>query len=463
MDAAAPTGGNLARKRRWGWISLLFVLPAVALLVVNLALASPWSCRWLATRIERRCGGLEARVGSVSVTPWSGISISQLEILQPPPLRSAVKGALLHVDRLRVAPVWHAWLRGRLEIHNIALDTPRVVLPIELISHLAKAGPPQQPAPPPSTAPAGQPPTEVPPVAATQPATPPATAPEAAKPTVPVPKLPPVPTGWLHVSNASFAIVRTGLSEPLMEFSNTNGSIPVAGDPAVSVLKIGSISSVGNQLGADVSAALLWTRPQLALKPMEAEVGGYKFQFAAQLALFSGLPLQIEAALPGQAFKPIPLPFDGEASAEGVNANARFRGLLLAPASWQGDFVAQSTAPVVKAAGQEAKFDRANLITVLRGGVLSCVDARLISDQLSVLGNATLLADGRLAGVARLVASPETTTAIVGKVFPDNLGSPILTQLSTPQRTAFDLEAFGNIGQIFLRLGKEGPILNLHP
>jgi hypothetical protein len=284
-----------------------------------------------------------------------------------------------------------------------------------------------------------------------------------AKPAAPLSKPAPVPTGWVHLNDASFAIVRTGSPDALWEFSGTNGSIPVAGDAAGSVLKTSSVSSLGKKLGSDVTTAVVWSAPLLVIKPMEAEVGGYKFQIAAQVALFSGLPLQMEAALPAQALKPFPLPFDGEASAENISANARFRGLLLAPATWQGDFVAQSTAPVVKAAGQEAKFDKASLVTVLRGGVLSCVDARIIGDQLSVLGNATLLADGRLAGVARLVAAPETTHAIVAQVFPKDMGPPSLTPLSTPQRTAFDLEAFGNIGQVFLRLGKEGPVLNLHP
>lgn len=458
MDAAVPTDGKRAGKRRWGWIILLFILPAVALLLVNLALASPWSCRWLASQIQRRCGGLEIHVGGASITPWGGISIGQLEILQPPPLRSVITDPLLRIEMLRVAPVWRAWLRGRFEIRSVALDTPRIVLPVELISHLAKANPPPQIAPSPQP-PAAVPATPVPPPQAVAP---PAPVPEASKPTVPLPKLPPVPTGWLHMKNASFAIVRTGSSHPLVEFSHATGSIPVAGDPAQSVIKIGSISALGNQVSTDVPTAIIWTRPTLSLKPTEAKVGDYAFQIAAQLALFSGLPLQIEAALPLQPLKPVKLPFDGQVSSEGISANARFRGLLLAPASWQGDLLSQSTAPTVKAAGYDAKFDRANLIAVLRGGILSCVDARLISDELSLLGNATLLADGRLAGVARLVAPPETAENIVNKVFPNNSVDPSLTPLSTPQRAAFDLEAFGNISQIFLRLGKDGPIVNLH-
>jgi hypothetical protein len=88
------------------------------------------------------------------------------------------------------------------------------------------------------------------------------------------------------------------------------------------------------------------------------------------------------------------------------------------------------------------------------------VDARLIGDELSLLGNATLLADGRAAGAARLVAAPESVTGIVSRIFP-HLAAPSLTPLATPQRAAFDLEAFGNISQLFLRLGRDGPVVNL--
>ena len=87
----------------------------------------------------------------------------------------------------------------------------------------------------------------------------------------------------------------------------------------------------------------------------------------------------------------------------------------------------------------------------------------MIGDDLSVLGNVSLLADGRGAGIARLVAAPESVAAIVSRVFPNIAGAPSLTPLATPQRAAFDLEAFGTVRQPFLRLGKDGPIVNLNP
>jgi hypothetical protein len=454
MDSEAPTGGKRRGFRRWRWlIPCLLGLPAGILLLGNLSLSSPWACRWIASKIERRTG-METRVGGASWSPWNGAAIDAVELLQPAPLRAALKEPLVRIDSLRVTPVWKAWLRGRLEVRSIELDTPRFFLPLELISYVARPAPPVQPAPAPAPAP-------VPPAAAAAP--PPAAAQPGPPAAVPPPKLPAPPsqpTGWLHLKNASLTVVHAGSQRNLIEISKITGSIPIAGDPAQAALKIDSVSAFGNKLVRSLAAQLDWTYPLLSLKPLETEIGGYKFVLAGRIASFSGLPIQIDAGFPRQSLATVSLPFDGQASAEALAATGRFRGLLLAPGTWQGDLVAESVAPSIRVAGRENKFDRGSAITVLRGGAISCVDARLIGDELSLLGNATLLADGRAAGAARLVATPESATAIVKGIFPI-VAAPSLTPLATPQRAAFDLEAFGNISQLFLRLGKDGPIVNL--
>ena len=157
------------------------------------------------------------------------------------------------------------------------------------------------------------------------------------------------------------------------------------------------------------------------------------------------------------------IPFGGQIAAESITAATRLCGLLLAPATWQGDLVIESASPSIHLASHDAKFDRGNAVTILRGGILSCVDARLIGDELSLLGNATLLANGRVAGAARIVSAPGTLTSIASQAFPLVKETPILTPLSTPQRSAFDLEASGTIHEIFLQLGKDGPIVEFKP
>ena len=459
MDPDAPIGAKRRGFRRWRWlISCLLGLPVGIVLLGNLAVSTPWACRWIASKIERRTG-METRVGGASWSPWNGAAIDAVELLQPAPLRAALKEPLVRIDSLRVTPVWKAWLRGRLEVRSIELDHPRFVLPLELVSHITRTAPPAQQPPAPPAPPAPPVPTATPPPAPVQPGPPAPTPPPAVSPpTLPTP--PSQPTGWLRLKNASFAVIHAGTQRTLIEISEITGSIPIAGDPAQADLKIDTVSAFGKELATHLTASLDWKYPLLAMKPLETEIGGYKCVLAGRIAGFSGLPIQIEAQLPRQALAAFPLPFNGQASAEAIAANARFRGLLLAPGTWQGDLVAESVAPSIRVAARQTKFDRGSAVTVLRGGVISCVDARLISDELSLLGNATLLADGRAAGATRLVAAPESAAAIASGIFPI-LTAPSLTPLSTPQRAAFDLEAFGNISQLFIRLSKDGPIVNL--
>lgn len=463
MDDGTPIGGKRRGFRRWRVAAIcLLVSPAILLLLANLVLSSPWSRRWIAGKIGQRAGGLEARVSSASWSPWNGFSIRGIELLQPVQLRAAVKEPLLRVDSVNADPVWRSWLRGNPEIRGIVIDSPRIVLPLELVSSLAGSAPAAQPSATPAAAP--EPPAQAPPAAAALPGTPPppaATPPAAASPPQPAPA--PQPTAFISVRNASFSLTLASHGKTLLNLSGITGRIPVAGGPARSRLEIGPVEVAGQPLLSATSAEIAWAAPFLSLQPLQLDIGGHPLAIAGKVATFSGLPIQIEARLPHRELKEISLPLGARASAQSIAAEARFRGLLLSPATWQGDFLAESIAPVIKTGEHTTRFDRASTITVLRGGILSCADARITGDDISLLGNATLLADGRCAGALRLVASPETVSNGAKRIFPMLPGEPSLTPLSTPQRVAFDLEAFGNIGQLFLQLGKGGPLIELKP
>jgi hypothetical protein len=452
MNSEAPMCGNRRGFRRWIGITLV-ALPAAVLALGNLWLSCPPGRSWIASKIQHATR-LETRVGGSSVWPWSGVSIHRVELLQALPLRDSVREPFARIETIRLAPVWQSWLRGKLELQSIELDSPRIVIPIELLADLART---QTPAPPVAAA-AATPPASTPPASsqATTPATP--TIPET--PPKP-PAIPPRPTGWLRLKNASFTLLSASSGKPWLDVSGLSGSIPVSGNSAGSSLLLGSVRIAGQPLLNDLNASLDWNFPFLSIKPLETDIHGIKCGVAAKVALLRGIPLQIDAQAPKQKPTPILLPADGHAEAESIAATARFRGFLLAPGSWQGDLVVEALSPSARIAGHDARFERGGAVTVLRGGMLSCVDARLIGDDLSLLGNATLLADGRAAAALRMVAPPDSATAIVNRVFP-NIPQPVaLTALSTPQRAAFDLEAFGNIRQIFLRLGKDGPVMEL--
>jgi len=246
-----------------------------------------------------------------------------------------------------------------------------------------------------------------------------------------------------------------------LHISGVNAAIPIAGRAAESSLDIASISLADQAPLTALHATINWTAPVLALKPLTSAVHGCQFTIAAKLAILSNLPVQIEAQVPRQQLSSFPLPAGGHASSASIAADVRFRGLLLAPGTWYGDFVAEANSPSASIAGHQAKFDRGRAITILRGGLLSCLDARLIGDDLSLLGNATLLADGRLAAALRVVAPPETAAAIINHMFPNSSPAAVLSPLTTPQRAAMDVAAFGNLSRIFLQLGKDGPIMEV--
>jgi hypothetical protein len=208
MESEAPIGEKRRGFRHWKWLVLAPPLLAVsAFMLSNLLLHTPWARGWIAKKIERQTG-LESRVAGASWSPWGGASVHGIELLQPTALHAAIASPLARIDTLQVAPDWRAWLRGRLDVRSISLETPQLVIPLELLSHLTQSSAPQTPAPP--AAPAAQPP-----VAAAQP--PAATPPPVAAAPLQVPAPQSQPTGWIHLKNASFSLVSFRSKTPLFE------------------------------------------------------------------------------------------------------------------------------------------------------------------------------------------------------------------------------------------------------
>jgi hypothetical protein len=279
-----------------------------------------------------------------------------------------------------------------------------------------------------------------------------------------VPSLPPAPTGWIHVKNASFTLVAGSHAKAYFHLDGLSGAIPVSGGKAESALEVKSIELAEKPVLTDFRPQLEWQPPFLAVKPMEGKLavwGDVNYQLAAKIGLVPGLPLQVEIRVPEQVPSDFQLSEARGAKVGKVMANSRFRGLLLAPQTWPGDWVGQVKEVSAKVGNRKAAFDRGNGIIVLRGGMLSCVDARQIGDELSFLGNATVLADGRVAAALRMVAPPATVEAIAKRAF-SHLTDPLsLTPLSTGQRSAFDLAAFGNFQQLYMRFGANGPVMRV--
>ena len=478
MHEAAPTGKKCWGIRRWRrWLGAICAVPLLGFVLSNLWLTSPWGRGWMVAKIRHR-SGLQTEIRAASWSPWNGFTLRDIQVLQPPELRPTIREPLLHIASLRLTPHWLAGLHGRLDVRSVALESPRLVLSVQMMSYLA-----QQPATP--AAPSAVPPiaTLIPPPASPAPLTPatpaqtavppqPAQTPAAPEnapspqPSIqsspqPPPPEPPRPTQRLHLRHASFALISSTGPPPLLEVNELNGDLPVAGNAAHSSLQLTSLYAHGKPLLTGLHASLTWQAPVLSLNPVATTVEGIQLAFAGKLAFIFGLPMQLELQVPKQAPPPLALPGGGELTAAQIAIFGRFRGLLLAPGTWQGDFLTEASSLTLTLGGHQTAFDTGSCATLLRGGVLSCVDARCVGDELSLLGNATVLADGRAAGVLRLIAAPETTIGIVKRLFPASDPAANLTPLSSPQRAAFDLEAFGDIQDLQLRLGQNGPVTTL--
>ncbi|MCF7674573.1 MAG: hypothetical protein K9M97_04460 [Akkermansiaceae bacterium] len=463
-STAVPIRHRLRIWVRRVWL-LGLLLPALAFGLSNLWLASAWGRATLAGRIQQRCG-LDTRIGSASWSPWNGITLGRVEIAQPATLREQVAKPLLEIDLVRIQPVWSALLKRRLSIRTLTVDQPRLVPTVEMMSHLAQqveVAPSMPlaaatPGPSPSAVPGSSPPDREPgPAAGAKPAVPPAAAPAAAPP--------PAPTCWLHLRSASFQLCSAADRRVLLKLDGLDGDLPLAGAPASSTIGVKTLAVGGEEILSGFHARLAWQDPVLTLQPdpVLTRVAGLEVRCGGQLALLPGLPAHLSVELPLQPISLAMPRFGLSVEAGAALVQARFLGGLLVPGSWQGDLVGTASGIDTRYAGEKLAFDEASCTAVIRGGMLSCPDLRLVGDDLSLLGNGTLLADGRVAAVLRLVAPPETAAAVARRVFPDLASEPRPTPLSTPQRVALDLSLSGTIQQPLLTLGEEIPPDSLEP
>jgi len=480
MDVADP----VRVKRPWFRRRLFFMMAVVAMSPValfflsNLWLALPWGREWIAGKITARTG-LSARIDGATWSPWAGISLEGVAIDRPLSMKGCTAEPLLHVASIHAMPVWKACLQRRLEFQSVEVDSPRAVVPIGLLARPAPVQVPVVPAVPAAVAvtpvPAiiprangssGGPPLVAPfTIAEPDPAPPQTAVSPVAVERIPdhLPPLPPGHTGataWLNIRSGSFSLVTNGENHPLVELSGIHANIPVGGDAADSEAVIASITAFGETVTADVHLPLRWESPMFQLGPLDQELAGLPCRFAAKTALVPALPLQFEMDLSGKEKRSWCLPGGFQLEASGVRAVMRFSGLLSTPATWQGECLAESGLCSASEKNHAPyDFDHGRMLAILRGGVLTCGDLRLVGDNLSLLGNGTLLADGREAAVVRVVAEPSVAKTISDRL--ERAGrSMAFGQLGTPDRLASDLVLHRSPEGFSLELGQGGDTID---
>ncbi|MBN8457700.1 MAG: hypothetical protein J0M04_07675 [Verrucomicrobia bacterium] len=458
MDPDGPV--TVVKRRRLGkWLRRLaafFLLaPPLGFGLSNACLGSKWGREAIASRISRRCG-LETRIAGASWSPWNGISLRGLEIAQPEQLGGLAKEPLLALETVRITPVWRGLLRGRPVIREVDVKRPRVVLTVEMLSHLAgrmqpTAGPQVAVAEPPATGPATPP--EAPPPHEGVPNTP-------AQPPTQSPVPQPVatgPTAWLRVESAEIRVIGAAGGRVWLETAGVDAAVPLGGAAADGHVSIGSLDLAGNRVLSETKVPLQWQAPFLTMEQRALRVAGVNGICVARLALLPGLPVQIAAEVPPQALPAVTGPGGMSGEAREVFLRAGFSGVLTAPRTWQGELAAAAAGVTVRDSGQTVAFDTAAGTALLRGGMLAVPDARMLGEDLSLLGNGMVLGDGGLSAVLRITAPPETAVALVRRMFPDLKEDPKPVPLSSPQRAALDLTLSGSVREPLLRIGAPDP------
>jgi len=445
------------RKRRWRkWLGLtvlaLAVLgPLLAFAVSNLFLLSSKGRSYVAARIQRVIH-LETSVQGGSWSPWNGFTVYGLHIKQPEPLRNAIPAPMLTAETIRIHPDWWALAKRRLVIRSVEVHKPDLALPIELLSQI-----PSAPVTPAIAA-------KQPDLAAVNPS-PPET-PEAVVPPISPPPLATVekqvtaqaqprpdetaPTFWISIGEGRLRIVSAMTKEPLYRIARIDGAIPLGGKSARSALTLGGIGFLNHTLPETVRVPINWKSPVLGTGVIDGGLFGLDCKMEARIGFTIGIPFFIAGVVPKQDGKEIVLSEALRAKLGAVAGQGRIQGHLLAPGSLQGQGIIQALAMEGEYAGHKANFHHGQAMVIFQGGALRCLDARLVGDETSILGNAMLLSDGRFAGAARIVATPESLGAISRFIQADG-STPQLTALSTPQRAALDMWIFGSPGNVFFK------------
>ncbi|QTN34065.1 hypothetical protein HZ994_17650 [Akkermansiaceae bacterium] len=440
-------------KRRLGlaFLALALAAPPLAFGISNLYLVSPKGRAFIAAKISRLLP-LETSVQGATWSPWNGITVYGLRAEQPPALRKAFGRPLVSVESVRIHPDWMELARKRLSIKGMEIVKPELCIPIELLSQIQQK-------------------EDVPVLAATNPN--PATArPQAQVPAAPeggVPSPPPSagagqrphvltappskptePTTWMDVRGGSLRIVTLMLRTPLFHASGINGGVPLAGKDATSLISIERLTGTGGTAPGKTEIPLKWSAPALTAGTVDGGIFGLDFRIGAQVGLVQGLPFLVECVVPEQNGWEMRTGSGLEAKAGKIAAQGRVQGYLQAPATWQGQWIVEAGGVDAGHGAQRNRFERGQAIFLFQNGALRCPDARLVSEEACIIGNGMLLSDGRLAANARVIASPEALAAISKFTQPGGK-APHLTPLSTPQRSALDLQLYGRPGVIFFK------------
>jgi len=238
--------------------------------------------------------------------------------------------------------------------------------------------------------------------------------------------------------------------------------LPVYGEDRAGKIKAAEINIVGMTPLSDYEQEVMWRRPLLEIKEDSMDAGGVmlrlRAQFSPQRGKVGSFPFSIEMeALPQQVQSLSWLQHHGlDMSARGLAIKSQLVGLASNPLTWQGKFLTWGHDLTVTGlrGNQRLPFDELRLPVILRGGKLYCGDARLVGEDLSLMGNGHASMQGGMLAVTRLVASPEIATELAKSIHRAGVAEGAWWhELETPDRLVRDLTVSGSLYQPIVDAG----------
>ncbi len=465
-----------SRLRRLGRISGgLILIVLVVYGVSNIWLSSRWGTGVVEARLKVRTG-LDWQVESVTWSPWNGLTIRGAQMLPPEEFRGQLSDPVISVDRIQVQPYWTELLRGRLRAREVMMDSPRVTVSVEMLAAMASAVP-AAPALPPAPGPLQKP---VPPVAA-QPLPVPPEKPRPggpkSDPSQPVKPAAPVASSErgrpaaglplrLRMDGVSLRLVSASKDMELIRLDQTSLDIPVFGEDAKGLIKLGSLKVPGVSELTNLEQAVVWKRPYLQIEEKTVDMGGLKLRFIGQLGMIGSargkLPFHGAFAIDPQKLEQVQWleRLALVVQADGLAGRLSLSGALSNPMSWRAEGLMLGEAVGLKEehGGHDVVFDEVVLPAVFRQGQLRWSGARLIGEDVAVLGNGQASMRDGILSVTRLVASPEVAEMLRRGLNGAGLiraGGRWWSDLDTPDRKMRDLVVSGSLADPVVDAGEK--------
>ena len=458
---------------------------------------------------------MDWEVGGVTWSPWNGVTLKGVKMLQPEVLRELVSSPVLEVEQMQVQPYWSQLLRGRLRLRDILIDSPKLTVAVEMLAVLADSGVGGEPQP------SAIPSVESEPIDLSladagstdelgadaalakdesgagklnkgklnkgklDPSPSPSSAAgkkQTASNLNPGNPVPPerLPAGLplnLHIKNASLDLVSANREIQLFQLEGADLELPLLGEDAAGILKVGSLKIPRVPSVTDLQQTISWKRPYLQCENPKADMGGLTFSYRVQLGLGSqsrgglALPFLLDFVLPSQKVSEVQWLNEVALEAEADEVVGRFRcsGMLQSPVTWRANMLMLGSKIKVKEShgGRDISFDEVVVPAMFRRGTLQWSGLRLIGEDVSVMGNGRLSVRGGVLAVTRLVVSPEVgqmvSRALDGAGFVRH-GTRWWDDLETPDRKIRDLLVSGTLQEPMIDAGyqyRELPVWEL--